>query len=101
MFRECGELYGRRFPLKLKAAVYKSYVRPDILHRNKAWCLKQNKMGIFMKDRDTKNEDFSEQKYFARSMPLFNPNRSFRTSASPKVFTPTTIFSKCCRKTRQ
>ena len=25
-FRECGELlYGRRFPLKLKGAVYKSY----------------------------------------------------------------------------
>ena len=27
--RECGELlYGRRFPLKLKGAVYKRYVRP-------------------------------------------------------------------------
>ena len=31
--RECGEwLYDRRFPLKLKGAVYKSYVRPAILH---------------------------------------------------------------------
>ena len=32
-FRECGELlYGRKFPLKLKWAVYKSYVRPAILY---------------------------------------------------------------------
>ena len=30
-YRECGELlYGRRFPLSLKAAVYKSYIRPAI-----------------------------------------------------------------------
>ena len=28
-FMECGELlYGRRFPLRLNGAVYKSYVRP-------------------------------------------------------------------------
>ena len=27
--RECGELlYGRMFPLKLKGAVYKIYIRP-------------------------------------------------------------------------
>ena len=32
-FRECSEmLYGRRFPLCLKGAVYKSYVRPAILY---------------------------------------------------------------------
>ena len=32
MLKECGEwLYGR-FPLKLKGAVYKSYIRPAILH---------------------------------------------------------------------
>ena len=32
-FRECGELlYGRGFPLRLKGAVYLSYVRPAILH---------------------------------------------------------------------
>ena len=31
--RECGELlYGSRFPLRLKGAVYKSYVRPAILY---------------------------------------------------------------------
>ena len=31
-FRECGEMrYGRRLPLMLKGAVYKSYVRPAML----------------------------------------------------------------------
>ena len=40
-FRECDELlYGRRFPPKLKGAVYKSHVRPAIWHGSKAWCLK-------------------------------------------------------------
>ena len=39
--RECSELlYGRRFPLMLKVAVYDSYVRPAILHGSEAWCLK-------------------------------------------------------------
>ena len=32
-FRECSELlYGRRFPLRLKSAVYRSYVMPAILY---------------------------------------------------------------------
>ena len=45
--RECGELlYGRRLPLKLKGAVYKSYVRPAILHGNESWCLKESEMEI-------------------------------------------------------
>ena len=36
-FRECIELlYGRKFPLRLKRAVYKSYVRPSILHGSEA-----------------------------------------------------------------
>ena len=40
--RECGELlYGRRFLLKPKGAVYNSYVRPAILHGSEAWCLKK------------------------------------------------------------
>ena len=40
--KECGKLlYGRRFPLKLKRAVYKSYVRPTILQGSEAWCLKE------------------------------------------------------------
>ena len=49
--RECGELlYGRRFPLKLKEAVYKSYIRPAILYGCEAWCLKESEIGIFTKD---------------------------------------------------
>ena len=36
-FMECGELlYGRRFPLGLKGAVYKSYIRPAILYESEA-----------------------------------------------------------------
>ena len=32
-FRECGKLlYGRRFPIRLKGAVYESYIRPAILY---------------------------------------------------------------------
>ena len=39
-FRECGELlYGRRFSLRLKGALYKSYVRPAMLYGSEAWCL--------------------------------------------------------------
>ena len=46
-FRQCGELlYGRRFPLKLKGAVYKSYVRPAMLYGSESWCLKESHMGI-------------------------------------------------------
>ena len=36
-FRECGELlYGRRFPLRLKGAIYESYVRPAMLYGSEA-----------------------------------------------------------------
>ena len=46
-FRECGELlYDRRFPLKLKEAVYRSYVRLAILYGSEALCPKESKMGI-------------------------------------------------------
>ena len=46
-FRECGELlYGRRFSLRLKGAVYKSYIKPAILYGSEAWCLKKSEMGI-------------------------------------------------------
>ena len=49
-FRECGELlYGRRFPLRLKGAVYKSYVKPAMLYGSEAWCLKESEMGILRK----------------------------------------------------
>ena len=40
-FMECGELlYDRRFPLRMKGAVYESYLRPAILYGSEAWCLK-------------------------------------------------------------
>ena len=36
-FRECGELlYDKSFPLKLKIAVYKTYVMPAILNGSEA-----------------------------------------------------------------
>ena len=48
--RECVELlYGRRFPLRLKWAVYESYVRPAILYGSEAWCLKESKMRILQR----------------------------------------------------
>ena len=40
MYRECFELlYDRRFPLRLKGAVYKSYLWPPMLYGSQAWCL--------------------------------------------------------------
>ena len=37
-FRECGELlHGRRFPLKLKVVLHKSYEWPAMLHVGEAW----------------------------------------------------------------
>ena len=43
----CGELlYGRRFPPKLKGAVYKSYVRPEILCGSDIWCMMESKVGV-------------------------------------------------------
>ena len=46
-FNECGELlYSRRFPLRLKGAVYESYVGPAMLYGSEAWCLKEYEMGI-------------------------------------------------------
>ena len=44
---ECHELlYGRRFPLRLKGAVYESYLRLAILYGSEACCLKECEMGI-------------------------------------------------------
>ena len=49
-FMECGELlYGRRFPLMLKGAVYRSYIGPAILHRSEAWCLEESEMEILQR----------------------------------------------------
>ena len=56
-FRRYGEmLYGRRFPLRLRGAVYESYVRPTMLYGSEAWCLKKNENGNFMKDRKIHDE---------------------------------------------
>ena len=44
--RECGELLNGRFPLKLKGAAYKIYVRPAIMNGSEAWCLKESEMGV-------------------------------------------------------
>ena len=44
--REYGKLlYGKRFPLKVREAVYKGYVCPTILYGSEAWCLKECEMG--------------------------------------------------------
>ena len=47
MFSENDELvYGRRFPLGLKGAVYASYVMPAILYASEAYCLRESEMKI-------------------------------------------------------
>ena len=38
--------YEKHFLLRLKGAVYKSYVRSVILYRCEAWCLNKGKMRI-------------------------------------------------------
>ena len=42
----CELLYGRRFLLRLKGAVCKSYVRPIILYGSEARCLNESEMEI-------------------------------------------------------
>ena len=42
----CEFLYGRRYFLRLKGAVCRSYVKPAILYGSEAWCLKESEMGI-------------------------------------------------------
>ena len=51
-FKEYGKLPCGRFHLKLKGAVYKSYVRPAILYGSKAWRLKESEMGIYKGQKD-------------------------------------------------
>ena len=41
-----GQAYGKRFSLKLKEAVYKSYVRPPILNESEAWYMNESEIGI-------------------------------------------------------
>ena len=48
--RDCRMLLnGRGFPLRLKGAVYESYVRPVILYGSEAWCLKESEMGVILR----------------------------------------------------
>ena len=49
-FRECGEiLFGKKFFLRMKGKIYKSYVRSTMLYRSKTWCLRENKIAILRK----------------------------------------------------
>ena len=49
-FWECDELlYGWRFPLRLKRAVYRSYLWLAILYGSEAWCLKESEMGVLLR----------------------------------------------------
>ena len=49
-FGESGKLlYGKKFPIKLEGAVYKSYVRPAIQYGSEAWCRKESDMGILQR----------------------------------------------------
>ena len=46
-FRECRELLdSKRFSLKMKGMVYRSYVRLAMLYGSKTWCLRENEMAI-------------------------------------------------------
>ena len=46
-FRECSEiLKGRRFSLKMKGKVYKSFVRSAMLYGSEAWCLTEKETAI-------------------------------------------------------
>ena len=50
MITECDELlYCRRFPLRLKGAVYGCYVGPTILYGSEAWCLMKSEVGILQR----------------------------------------------------
>ena len=42
----CELLYGRRFPLTLKWAVYWNYVGLSMLYGIETWCLMESEMGI-------------------------------------------------------
>ena len=45
MFMDCVDvLYRRGFHLRLKAAVYRSYIRSTVLYGSEAWCLKESEM---------------------------------------------------------
>ena len=46
-FRECGELlHGKRFSLRLKGRVYRSYIRTVMLYGSETRCLKEKELAI-------------------------------------------------------
>ena len=41
-FRGCGEIqFGKRFFLRMKRKIYKSYVRSAMLYKSETWCFKR------------------------------------------------------------
>ena len=51
-FRECGELFrGRRYSLRVKGMVYRSFVRYAMLYESETWCLRETKMAILRTQR--------------------------------------------------
>ena len=52
-FMECSELlYDRKSALKMKGAVYESYVWPAMLYKSEAWCLKKGYIKFYEEHRD-------------------------------------------------
>ena len=46
-FRECGEiLFGKRFFLRMKGKIYKSYVTSSMLYGSETWCSRENEVAI-------------------------------------------------------
>ena len=46
-FRECGEiLFGKRFSLRMKGKIYKSYIRSAMLYGRETWCLRESEVAI-------------------------------------------------------
>ena len=44
-FRECEEiLFGKRFSLRMKGKIYKSYVRSAMLYGSETLCLRENEV---------------------------------------------------------
>ena len=51
-FRECGEIrFGKRFSLRMKGKIYKSYVRSatGMLCGSEMWCSRKNEVAISIK----------------------------------------------------
>ena len=54
---ECGQLlYGKRFSIKLREAVYINYVRLAIPYEIEAWCLERKWDGNLAKDGEFHGE---------------------------------------------